>query len=409
MRLLQLVHQYLPDFIGGTELYTQSLVQTLAARGYEVTVFYRRSAPGAGLAQRDEAGVTVCAAWDGELTAGRRFGATFYAPGLVASFRRVLDQTSPELVHIQHLMGLPVSLVTELRARKIPYVITLHDFWWVCANAQLLTNYSHEICAGPRAYLNCARCALARAGAPHIWPALPPLAGLLAARARRLRGVLQQAARLVAPSEFVGHWYTEYGVPPERLRVIPHGIASPARDTSPDRAPGVLRCVYLGGLAWQKGVHVIVEALREVRDAELWIAGDERFDPAYSAQLRALAGDNTHFLGRLSRDEVWRILAQADLLLVPSLWYETFSLVVREAFSMGAPVLVSNIGALAEAVHEGVDGLSLPPGDVAAWRQTVASLVQDRERYARLRAGVRAPLTLAVHVSEIEALYAEIV
>lgn len=409
MRILHLVHQYPPDFIGGTEFYTQSLVWDLALRGYEVVVFYRRNAPGTGLEHRDEGAVSVWAAWNGDSNPERRFAATFHAPALADAFRRVLDQMPPALVHVQHLMGLPLGLIAELRARNIPFIITLHDFWWICANAQLFTNYSHQICAGPKAFVNCARCALARAGTTSAWPLIPGLAGVLALRTAKLRQVLHQAACLIAPSEFVRRWYCAHGISPERVRVLSHGIASPPQlSPSPDRTPGTLRCVYLGGLSWQKGVHVVVEALRDLPGVELWIGGDETFDPAYSARLHSLAGANTRFLGRLSREEVWRTLAQADLLLAPSLWYETFSLVVREAFAAGIPTLVSDVGALAEAVDEGVNGLRLPPGDVLAWRTAVQWLAADPDSLVRLRAGVRPPLTLTEHTDAIESLYAQI-
>lgn len=409
MRLLQVVHQYPPETIGGTELYTRSVARGLSARGHEVTVFFRSNDTGVALIQRDDEGVSVWAAWDGTMTPELRFAGAFYSPRILRSFRRVLDATSPTLVHIQHLMGLPLSTIDILQERQIPYLITLHDFWWVCANAQLFTNYSHQICAGPKAFVNCARCALARAGMSSAWPLVPSLAGALALRAAKLRRVLHQAACLIAPSEFVRRWYCAHGVAPEQVRVLSHGIASPPQlSPSLDRTPGLLRCVYLGGLSWQKGVHVIVEALRDLPGVELWIGGDETFDPAYAARLRSLAGPNIRFLGRLSREEVWQILAQADLLLVPSLWYETFSLVVREAFAAGIPVLVSDVGALAEAVDEGVNGLRLPPGEVDAWRGAVQQLAGDLDSLARLRAGVRSPLTLAEHVDIIESLYAEL-
>jgi hypothetical protein len=80
-----------------------------------------------------------------------------------------------------------VALLKAIKARAIPFVVTLHDYWWICANAQLLTNYNPQICAGPEAYVNCARCALARSGVPHLWPAIPPLSGLLSWRSRLLR------------------------------------------------------------------------------------------------------------------------------------------------------------------------------------------------------------------------------
>ena len=90
--------------------------------------------------------------------------ATFGDATIERLFERALDDFRPDLVHVQHLMGFPVQLLHLLRQRRIPYVVTLHDYWWICANAQLLTNYGQQICDGPRLWLNCGRCALARAG-----------------------------------------------------------------------------------------------------------------------------------------------------------------------------------------------------------------------------------------------------
>jgi glycosyltransferase involved in cell wall biosynthesis len=405
MRVLHLVHQYLPEYVGGTERYTRSLAHALARRGHTVAVFYRRSAPGRGLAQREEDGVRVWAVHDGAVTPTSRFLATFRSPYVARAFERVLDAVQPDLVHVQHLMGLPVALLGALRRRGIPFVVTLHDYWWVCANAQLVTNDTQALCDGPGPGPfpgNCARCALARAGHPRLWPARLPMAALLAGRNALLRRALRRAAALVAPTAFVRDWYRAHGAPDDSLAVIGHGIP-PWPDVAPVLSRGA-RFAYIGGLAWQKGVHVAVAAAADL-DAELWIAGDASFDPAYVRRLRALAGPNTRFLGRLRHAEVWATLAQIDALLVPSLWYETFSLIVREAFAMGVPALVSDWGALAEAVRDGVDGLRLPPGDVAAWHAAMQRLAADPALRARLRSNVRPPMTLAEHVDRIVALY----
>ena len=190
MRIVYLVHQYLPDYVGGTELYTQSLARGLVARGHDATVYYRRSAEGQGHDEREEGGVRVWAAWDGVVTVRRRFLATFRSSSLEETFAHLLDTVQPDLIHVQHLMGLPPALMRAIAAQRIPYVVTLHDYWWVCANAQLLTNYDETVCEGPRAYLNCSRCALVRADAAALWPATPALAGILArstASRRRFR------------------------------------------------------------------------------------------------------------------------------------------------------------------------------------------------------------------------------
>jgi glycosyltransferase involved in cell wall biosynthesis len=406
MKILQIVHQYPPQYVGGTELYTQSLAQQWTARGHTSHVLSRRSQEGSGCEKRPEGDVTVWEAWDGLATPPRRFLATFGDTALSDAAKRVLDEIAPDLIHVEHLMGWPAALLKAIKARAIPYVVTLHDYWWVCANAQLLTNYSSQICSGPEAYVNCARCALARSGAPHLWPAILPLSGLLAWRSRLLREVLLEARSIIAPSHFVRTWYAaQEPALGNKIQVIPHGIAHPgAKNTRVASSP--VRFVYLGGLSWQKGVHIVVEAFQGLEgEAELWIAGDESFDPRYVRLLHDKATPAVRFLGPLAHDKIWELLAQTDAVVVPSLWYETFSLVTREAFAAGVPAIVSDLGALAEAVQEGVDGLRVPAGDVAAWRVALQRVIREPDLRAHLRVGVHPPLTLPEHVDHLERLY----
>ena len=213
MRILHLVHQYPPDHVGGTELYTQWLTEALHQQGHSVAVFHRRSAPGSGMTHRTEDGIGIWSAWNGRFQATNRLLSTFKNRSLAQSFDQVVDTFQPDIVHVQHLMGLPTNILDGLRQKGIPYVVTLWDFWWVCANAQLITNDTQEICDGPNAYLNCAKCALTRAGQPQFIPALPVLALPLAARNGRLRTALLQANKLIAPASFVKQWYVNHGIP----------------------------------------------------------------------------------------------------------------------------------------------------------------------------------------------------
>lgn len=415
MRILHLTHQYPPEYVGGVELYTQFLAAGQVAEGHDAAVFSRISRAGQGCSVRVEGAVQVWAAWDGEVSPTRRFLAAFHAPALEQALAQALATFRPDLVHIQHLMGLPLSLVRLIRQRDIPYIVTLHDYWWVCANAQLITNDRQQICAGPQAYLNCARCALARAGRSYWWPAIPALLPLLAGRNVGLRRILAGARAVIAPSEFVCRWYATQGRLTQACQAIPLGVACPSRPL-PERSAGPVRFAYLGGISWQKGVHIIVEAFRgldlgtdsDVPIAELWIAGDETFDPAYTRHLRSRATPHVRFWGRLSRAEVWEMLAQADVLLVPSLWYESFGLVVREAFVVGTPVIVSDLGALVEAVRAGVDGLRVPPGDVAAWQAAMARFIQTPALRQSFQESIVPPLTLEAHLGRMAAIYTQV-
>lgn len=409
MRLLNVVHQYPPEHAGGTELYTRSTSLELARSGHEVSIFYRRDAPGFGLEHRDDQGVDLWAAWHGVASPTRRFLTTFGDPDLAGAFERVLDTSRPDLVHIQHLMGLPVQLIGLVRRRRIPLVVTLHDYWWVCSNAQLLTNFGQQLCGGPRAWLNCGRCALARAGFDSLWPGAPALVPFLAIRARMLRDVLLSAGRVIAPTHFVRDWYAAHGIPSGRLQVLPHGIEPPSTPSPASRPGGILRIACIGGLSPSKGVHILVEAIKGLAGrAELWIAGDESADPSYSRALRARAGDNVRFLGALAHQQVWECLGQVDILAVPSLWYETFSLIAHEAFAARVPVVASKSGALAEVVRDEIDGLLIPPGDVAAWQSALLRLINEAGLLDQLRSGVRPPMDLSEHVRRLAGAYAEV-
>ena len=78
---------------------------------------------------------------------------------------------------------------------------------------------------------------------------------------------------------------------------------------------------------------------------------------------------------------------------------------MSEAFAAGLPVLASRLGALTERVRDGVDGLLVPSGDVAAWREALQRLVDEPDLLVRLKANVRPPLTLDQHVDQIETVY----
>jgi glycosyltransferase involved in cell wall biosynthesis len=407
VRILYLVHQYPPENVGGTELYTRSLARELHRRGHEVGIFFRRNEAGKGLVQTLDDGIRLYVANDGEMGADRRFLTTFGNSTLDKFWETALDDFRPELIHVQHLMGLPASLLSAIKARSLPVVVTLHDYWWFCANAQMLTNYDLEPCTGPKAYVNCARCAMARANNPALLPAAPLLPAILAWRTKLLRRWLDWASVLIVSMEFVRDRYVDQGIDPGQLTVIPLGVdVSPPAEPVASGHDGVRRFLYIGGIAYQKGVHIVLEAFRQLEGAaELWIVGDESVDMVYAQQLHELSSGDVRFFGKVPHAEVWELLAQADMLLMPSIWYETFGLVIYEAFAAGLPVMASDLGVMADAVRHDVDGMLVRAGDVDAWRQAMQRAVNEPERLVRYGEAIRRPFTVAGHVEMIESHY----
>jgi glycosyltransferase involved in cell wall biosynthesis len=417
MRILHVVHQYVPDHVAGTELYTQMVARAQVAAGHDVAVFTPLNRAGTfdGQAVLEE-GVRVYRVPVGPREATAVFLSTFRQPALIEAFAAVLAAERPDVVHVQHLMGVPSAVGGALRGAGVPYVLALHDYWYGCANGQLLTNDTATICAGPSPHFgNCGRCAAARGGLP---AALGPLfAPLMAWRNARLEPVFAGAARVLAPNAFVADTYTALGFPAERMVINPLGLDAPpglAERVAARRAArpvGPPRFGYVGSIARQKGVHVLVEALNGLPDgaATLDVYGDMSTFADYAAELRALARHpGIRFHGLLGRDRLWDTLAELDALVLPTLWYEASPLVIREAFAAGLPLVASAIGAPGRMVRDGVDGLLFPPGDVAGLRLALLALVERPALAAQLRAGISPVRTVADHVAQIEAIYEQI-
>jgi glycosyltransferase involved in cell wall biosynthesis len=418
MRIALVVHKFPPSSLGGTEVYTQNLARELVRRGHQVAVFFRAEPPGAwapGQEWEDREGFRALRVWRGfdMATASpiAKYRDTFYNPDLDARFASFLGEVKPDLVHFQHVMWLSYRMIHAVRARQLPSLLTLHDYWFLCANSQLVWP-DHRTCQGKLAGLNCARCALAQTRLPGSTFLRPLVAPAFWIRDALIRSAAFAADHWVAPSQFLISRYVQAGFPAERFTYLENGVDLKAigTDARPPCPAGPLRFTYLGSLAWQKGVDVVVKAMRGIppSQASLTVYGDPSTFPDYAQSIAESADPtNTEIGGILPRDAVGQALAQTDVLVVPSLWYENSPLVIQEAFAAGVPVVASDIGALAEKVRPGVDGWLCAPGDIKAWHENLQRLAEHPDEVARVRSGVRPPLTLQEHVTRLEELYAQ--
>jgi glycosyltransferase involved in cell wall biosynthesis len=364
-----------------------------------------------------EEGVRVYRAAAGSQSRTRVFANTFGNGRLSRAFATLLEAERPDLIHVQHLMGLPVSIIDQVRGRGIPYVMTLHDYWYICANAQLLTNYDNTLSAGPDPHFhNCARCALARAGLNRLGWLAPAVAPIMARRNHLLHDVFVRANRIIAPADFVRQVYDRLGYSTERTVVVPFGVElSPAdlqaaRTAAAQRPATGLRIGYVGGIAWQKGLHCLIAAVNQLphEDVTLSIYGGLSAFRVYATELRDLAKHpGIRFEGVVSRQELWPALGSLDVLVVPSLWYEGSPAIIREAFAAGVPVIASRIGALPEMVRDGVDGLLFPPGDTAALYDILHTLLDKPGELDKLRPSITPVLSFGEHVERVTAIYQE--
>ncbi|SDN30179.1 1,4-alpha-glucan branching enzyme [Paenibacillus sp. yr247] len=169
------------------------------------------------------------------------------------------------------------------------------------------------------------------------------------------------------------------GVVPFRAPAASLQIVNPLLSNALSRDSQNRILAFLGRLVYEKGVHILISAMRLVLkrypEAKLVIAGS---GPELEAlqQLAAPLGDRVSFTGFLDETDKNLLLHTAELCVFPSL-YEPFGLVALEAMASGTPLIVSDTGGLAEIVDHGINGCKVPPGDANALAWQITQLLQN--------------------------------
>jgi rhamnosyltransferase len=409
MKILFVGAGYPPGARGGTEIHMRDLAQALRGRGHELSVFCREGdAARPDYAVRDEVvdGVAVRRV-NYAFRDASDFAFIHENPRFDALFAEHLSTTRPDLVHFHHLTCLSTSLLDVARRAGAPTVMTLHDFWTVCPRGQRITAALERCETLDRT--QCAPC-LTR-----LWPHFTITPETLGALDERLRARLDGVDLLISPSEEHRRKMLEFGLDPARHVVVAHGLASEGLAAARRPRTELRRVGFIGSVIPSKGVHVLVEAFRRaaVPGLTLDLYGDVlnfHGDVGYGERLRSAAGDAPVVLrGGYDPEALPGILRDLDLLVVPSLWRESFCLTAREAFLAGVPVLASRLGGLAEAFVDGEGGRFFAPGDVAELALRLRELATDDGAFRALAQKIPAVRTLASCAAETEARYASVV
>jgi glycosyltransferase involved in cell wall biosynthesis len=206
---------------------------------------------------------------------------------------------------------------------------------------------------------------------------VPP--GWLLRRARDLE--LRRAARVVCPSAWLRDLAVSWGVPAERVTVLPN----PAPPVDGLVHGGGSGLAFAGRLTAQKSLGVALEALSRVEDVGLVVAGDGPEREALERRARELGlGDRVRFVGPKPREDVLALFAGADATILSSSW-ENFPHTVVESLAVGTPVLATRTGGVAEVVEDGRNGLLVDAGDVDGLASAIRRFFADDELRGRLR------------------------
>jgi len=448
VKILYVIHDYLPRHQAGAEIYLGRLAGAMRDRGHEVAVFTTELDPGRppfAMRERAHEGVPVYEV--NHLRLFSDFGETWRNAEMEAQFEALLDRLRPDAVHLHHLLYHSLRYPALARRRGLPVLFTLHDYALLCPSLRggQLFDLAGERCDAP-APARCGACLAGEAAAgpePVIralgW--LSRLGGLapgplktinrelrrrmpgavarlgelgrrggprlklgereLRARRTAVAAAVRKTDLFLAPSRHLRRRLIQAGVvPARRVRHHPYGFPLAGGRPPVRRAPrpGRLSVVFLGTLAPHKGADTLVRAVRRVDEPglELAVYGNDLVAPAHVAELRRLCARDPRIrlAGPCEARDVPAVMARADLLVVPSRWEENSPLVVSEAHAAGLPVAAADLGGLRELLGSGRHGPLFAPEDDRGLAAILQDLLHHPEKLADLSERLPKPCSI---------------
>lgn len=406
MEITYLTHQYLPRHIGGTEVYTHGLAVRAQRAGHSVRVITHVESPSLNpsaykAVQTEYDSIRVTELHHNLSRASDPARAEYDNPHIVELLKHELKTERPDLVHALHIMKLSGAALELCYDMKLPVVLTLADYWFICPR-HVLVRSNQELCEGPAHDLDCLRClhdthgfaagrgqelpapilrgmsslgsAVLKHRLPRFWRDIHAIRG----RQTYLQQIVERADRVIALSHFQKEMFVRNGYSAEKISVLHHGLATAGLHSATRSSGEELEIVFIGSLVYHKGPHVLLQTLARHPELKvrLLLYGDAGGSTPYLESLKRLVAVDRRakLMGTFPPDEMGRVLETADALAMPVLWYENEPVVVKAARYVGVPVLASNIGTLADSIRHGENGWLLPPGDIEAWAQAIATL-----------------------------------
>ncbi len=321
-------------------------------------------------------------------------------------FRALLRNLRPQVVHFHHYINFGMEAFAHVR-EVLPdakLILTLHEFLAIChQQGQMVTRHQGQLCRRS-GQVECSRC----------FPEFQPADFFL--RETYIGHFLRHVHHFISPSRFLAERYVAWGLPAERISVIENVPAATVRPSPARRVrlPGSeLRAGFFGQISLLKGMQVLLDAAAALEgerrhDISFQIHGDQTnqpaaFQAAFLSQVEK-AGSNVVFHGAYANADIDALMADVDVVLVPSIWWENSPVVIQEAFRNGVPVVCSNIGGMAEKVVPDETGLHFGVGSPRSLAGVLKALADDPDRLARLAAGAaRECARLEGSVDELDA------
>jgi glycosyltransferase involved in cell wall biosynthesis len=283
---------------------------------------------------------------------------------------QLLEDFKPDLAHAHSFnYQLSPSIFDAFRKSGIPLVLTLHDY--------------HIICGAGTLYVDGALCERCRGGRHYnllrhscYWNFPASLMATLSHYVHDARQSWSVPSKLLAPSRFLQGKLIEFGIPASSIAHVPIFIDFSEEPVENKCTPEYV--LYFGRLAQNKGIEVLLEAVKTI-DCKLLLIGEGPLSSWVEEQCAASSGKVRRIAFVSSREQLRQYIEQAAFSVVPSVWYENQPATILETYAVGRPVIGSRLGGIPELIDEECTGLLCEPGNAADLAEKIRFMLERPE------------------------------
>jgi len=287
-----------------------------------------------------------------------------------------------DLIHFHALPILTGSVVDAALALKIPYLITLHDGWWL-SKYLFLINEENELINTRQAFAE-----------------LDTFA-----RQQPLYTLINAASAVLAVSDKFRDIYVEAGI--TQTQTNENGLALfpvlPRIKDGVSKAPKV-RVAHIGGASYHKGFDLFREAVAQTKLKHIEVHIIDHSLESGEVYYGQWGSTPVIFRPKYKQSEINTMYAAMDVLVAPSIWPESYGLVTREAAYAGVWVIASDRGAVGDSVEEGINGRVVSVNDASALQAALLEIDAAPERFLE-QCPQKSVRTVAEQVAECVKLY----
>ncbi|MCI0531981.1 MAG: glycosyltransferase family 4 protein [candidate division Zixibacteria bacterium] len=292
-----------------------------------------------------------------------------------AKIERLLDIEKPEIAHLHNIYHqISPSIISALKSRNIPVVMTLHDFKLVCPNYSFFRDGKNcEECQGKHFYkavlhrcvqnsrLKSLVCSLE--GYWHGW----------------MKTYSGQIDMFITLSKFANDKFAQYGLPEAKLVRLPNCLDLQEYQPAYVNKNFVL---FIGRLNQKYGIFHLLQSAARLPEISFKIAGNGEEEAAARTLAQELNLKNVEFLGFLNQEKLKQTITDSGFIVFPALLYHHSPMAILEAFALGKPAVASNLGSLPELVEEGKTGFLVETDSVSDLSDKIKRL-HDRPELVR--------------------------